>query len=392
MRKNIHANAKFRYRFGYRRNGQDFWATDWRDNLILDSGLDKVASTGWVAAFAVCSLGVPVSPTPVRRDSSPITFTTSGTTCTASGSFFSVADVGRLIKFNDGPGTEVYITAFTDASNVTINSSPGIVAQTGTVWYVNETALDTWNRNITTFDTSAGNNQTTASGNTITHKRTFLGTAISGTLTFTEIGFNDGTGTTNIFDRDIIVGGVTLVNGDQPKAEAQLILTYDPSVSTAVGNVGTGFDTSGNSILAGILNSNPPYSGIQVVQSSGATQNDTNNSLEPNNATGLGVKTATFTLPAFSNTTDGAAITNFVSGGGSLQPYSNGNFFRDVVSSFSTGTANGTIFGFVLPTALITGSYYAPTFEQELTTSFAKTSAQTLSLTLRRSWQRTLTN
>lgn len=382
----IKKRAVFRYKFGYRRNGIDFFPNDFRDNLILDSGLDKVASVAWQSCWFTMLLGNQVSPTPIQRGSGSVTVSQTANTLTASGSFFQSSDVGRLFKFDSG--NEIYITAFTSSTVVTCGGPSNTVASSpGTIWYVNETALDHFYVATTGILSGGSNNGTSAIGNVVTYKRTFLGSAITGSsVTLTEIGFSDSTTNANLFDRDIIPGGITLLVGDQPLAVAQLIMTITPDTSVSVGNVGTGIDTSGNAILSG-LNFNDPLGAISYVDTSGVTSSIGNNFLEPSQAGAyaFGAITATFTLPGFSNGV-GPSYTATSAVSPSLQAYSSGNFYRDFNFSFGTSLIVGNIYGYLL------GPVNQAGWVQKFTTPFAKLNTQTLTGTIRRSWQRILTN
>lgn len=376
--------AVFRYRFGFIRNGQRHLVTPWRNNLIQDCGLDLVATTVWCNCFDTVLFGDAISPVPVRRNSGAITVAQAANTLTASGNFFVSSDVGRLWKFDSG--NEVYITAFTDAEHVTVSGpSASVSASPGTVWYVNETALSSLYSASATYGPGGADNGTTAVGNVVTHKRSFVGNAVSGPVTLTEIGFNNSGSNTNVFDRDIITGGVSLITGDQPFAVAELIQTWTPNSSTAAGNVGTGFDSSGNIIISGLQFNNGI--GMSFVQANGST-GGASAYLEPSISNiGFGVLNSSFSFPAFSNG-DGPDFTAYLLGQAATfnnGAYSSGDFHRDLTIGFGTPDGNGTIGGFAIRTdsAIIT---------YQFTTPFIKNTSQIMNFVIRRSWQRILAN
>jgi len=387
LRADLGFGAVFRYKVGYRRNGVNYFPRDWRNNLILDSGLNKIANFATQDCWAWCLFGDQVGPTPVQRNSGAVTFTTTGTACVASAGFFVSQDVGRLIKFDDTDGQERYITAFTDSTHVTLGvaPSPAIAAQTATVWYVNETALDSLYSATGTYQQNAGDNETTAVANVVTYKRTFIGGAVSGSpVTLTEIGFSESGANANLFDRDIITGGITLSVGDQPLAVAELIVTFSPAVSTAVGNVATGYDSSGDMIISGldILSS---LAALSFVDTNGQTTANANAYEPSEQLNGMRAIMSSFSLPAFSNGT-GPNIGGIKQTSQSLGSYSAGNFFRDLNGSYDVSTANGTIYGFCLQAGA------SAVWVLRLTTPFTKLSTQTLTVSFRRSWQRLLQN
>ncbi len=380
----LHSTASLRYKFQVVRDGKVVYDFPFRNNLILDSGLNKAGSVQWCNCFKVMLLGNNVSPVPVRRDSGGITLAQAANAVTASGAFFQAGDVGRLLKYNDSPGTEVYITAFTDSSHVTVGGPSQVVAAvSGTIWYVNETALSTLYATTSTYSTDGGANGSTAVGGVITHKRTIIGGAVGGTVTLTELGFSDSVTNANIFDRDIIVGGVTLVAGDQPQAVVELIMTYSPTTPLSVGNVATGYDSSGQLQIERLgLGAN----GISSVQSNGSTATGI---LDNNGSGGIVTIDATFTLSAFST---GAGINHHGwASNYSLDAYSDGNFYRDLLIEFGTGESNFDIYGFAIGTPS-TQNDATSYITQKFTAPFTKNSTQVLDMTFRKSWSRVLTN
>jgi hypothetical protein len=247
----IESKALFRYRVGYIRDGIRHITSQWRNNLIQDAGLDKMASTAYCDCFSTCLFGNNVSPVAVQRNSGVVTFTQASNVITASGGFFVAQDVGRLFKWGAGSaGTEAYITAYSSATQVTVAASPDVaVGEVGTVWYVKTPQLSTLLQSTSTYGSTGGDNGTSVVGSTITMKRTYTGSAVGSATTLTEVGFSNSASNSNIFDRDIIPGGVALLTGDIPLAVAELIVTFSPSTSTGQSNVGTGCNTTGNFVI-----------------------------------------------------------------------------------------------------------------------------------------------
>lgn len=390
-RKNIAVKASFRWKMGYRRGGVDHWLPmEFRDNLITDSGLDKVGTVSWADCFNYCLFSATVSPTPVSRAGGGVTFSQTGTTITASGSFFVSGDTGRLLKYGTGTGgAEVYLT-YVNATTATASASGTVAAGTaGTVWYVNETALPSLLQATNTYDSTGGACFTSWAGNVCTAQRTYVGSALGAPSTLTQIGFNNSGANSNIFDFDVITGGVPLITGDQPLAVAQLIRTYEPDTSTTAPNVGTGCNTEGDCQLQYMGVPGFVSESYSSVQTSGNSQGG---DMQAGDYKG-GVRTATFSLGAFNNAS-GNSPSNVVSNTYSRTAYSNGNFYRDCVTSFSTSQANGSIYGLILGASTGGGSVnnVNELFTVLFDTPFTKTSAQTFAFTVRISWQRILTN
>jgi hypothetical protein len=213
-----------------------------KNNLILDAGLDLPASNVWAALTTYARVGT--GTTPVKRDSGAITFSRSGTTVTASANFFEAADVGRLLKFDSGE--EMYVTAFIDAQTVTVDTSGTLGASEGTIWYVNQTVLVAQTKSTSTYGTNSGDNGSSYDGVNTAYifKRTYIFSAESGAVTYNEIGWAP-TPSGNLFGRDIITGGISLVAGQQLKVVVELTVRIRPNTATAYTNVVTGWTQDG---------------------------------------------------------------------------------------------------------------------------------------------------
>lgn len=381
---NVKSRAVFRYKVGYIRDGKRHWISDWRDNLILDSGLNKVATTRWADCWQTCIFGDQVSPTPVSRNGGAVNFSQALTTITADAGFFVAQDTGRLFKFDSGE--ECYLT-YVNATTATASISRTVGSGPGTVWYVNQTAVESVLAYSTSYGSTGGDNGTSAIGNVVTQQRTFIGDALAAPATLTEIGFNSSASNVNIFDRDIVVGGFSLLAGDQPLAVGQLILTLDGTTISAVGNVATGYDSSGDQqIVSGGVTGNL----LSAVASTGFTTASSSTVLEPEDAGGgfprVYVRTADFTIPAFTNGMQTVAGSASVCTSGPVpQTYSSGNFYRDKLVSFNITDGVGTIYG-------VSFEQGGCAWIQKFTSTFSKLSTQTLTFTFRFSWQRILVN
>lgn len=212
-------------------------------NLILDAGLDRVAVRKWDECIHYAAAGS--GSTVTRRDSGAVTFTRSGSTVTASAGFFVADDVGRLLKLNSGE--ELRISAYASATSVTVTTSGAIAASPGTVWYVNQTGLDTELRRTNNYGTGGGDNAVTLNtgAGTLTRKRTFIFPAETATVTYREVGWSDfSTPGANLFGRDVLAGaGLTLTAGQQLKVILELVLTLDllaPETADALAWAGGG--------------------------------------------------------------------------------------------------------------------------------------------------------
>lgn len=392
---NLHQKTILRYNIALIRKGEVVSKSAFRDNMITDAGLNKYASeNGWLSCLNNPIVGDSVSPNPITRSSGVTTFTQSGTTITASASFFQSGDTGRLFKYGalgTSNGLEVYLT-YVNATTATASISATVsTPEAGTVWYVNISALVapvaglTWSKNNNASENfvSAG---TVGAICTVTHQTVFYSSAFSANLTLTEIAFNDSSVNSNVFDRDLISPPVAVLIGDQAVVTVQLIIEYSPITPSAVGNVGTGYDSSGD-IQIESLGLTQNGLGIQYFNSAGSIVQSTG-SMEASQATSCTAFLSTFSFVTF-NANSGTSRTATFNTSATLQTYGTGNFYRDTVYVFDASSFNSTVYG------LGWGANYNNAFgyvTQKFTTPFTKSNLQTLTLTFRKSWQRVLTN
>jgi hypothetical protein len=78
--------------------GEPVSDSGWQENLILDQGLDKLASVQFNQVFSACAVGTDNSPTTIVPPAGT-TATVSGTTLTASAPTFSSADLDSDVLF-----------------------------------------------------------------------------------------------------------------------------------------------------------------------------------------------------------------------------------------------------------------------------------------------------
>lgn len=279
-------------------------------NLVLDSGLNGMAknnslglSCGGPALLnSFCLIGS--GTTANSTASGAITFTQSGTTITASGSFFTSGMVGCIFKWGTGSGgTEVYITAFTDSTHVTVATTATVSTPTvATVWFVQRTTLDSFLFISNTYQTNAGDCETTFSGNQVTHKRTFKFAQQASPYTVNEIGYASANVSNRICGR-VVLGSSDVVGTTNFYVVAiSITVTYTPASPTSVVNVGTNINTAGTIAIECFA--------INIVQSDGSNSNIANAYIESGQPN-LVFITNSYTqnaAPASSNTTVGASM------------------------------------------------------------------------------------
>ncbi len=160
-----------------------------KPNLILDYGLDEIASNLWADCWRYCAVGTGTTPT--ADDSGLINATQSGTTVTAGSSFFSVSDVGKLLVFDTGE--RAYISAYTSDTVVEVGISRTVAGATAfATWRVDQTQLTSYVQHSTTINVGPAYNRTDVldSGVTLRMRRTWKFPAEPSAITYYEVGFH----------------------------------------------------------------------------------------------------------------------------------------------------------------------------------------------------------
>lgn len=236
------ARGRFKVQVVDARTGKVLVDRPWQSNLILDSGLDRIATESWAAQLTYAVAGTGNTPTKDLPDPGDL-FSQSGTTVTRDSGTrdFISGDVGKLIRF--ASGEEAYVTAFIGATSVTVGTSQTVasgaidalyrVAQTGLTTEVkrstNEPSFidedDGYASQHTRFDATAG---------TMTFRTTKDFTEEVGSVNYTEIGVSSQSGSgNNLFSRMLLAGAVTVGIGQL------LRVKYELTIAVAGHAVGT---------------------------------------------------------------------------------------------------------------------------------------------------------
>lgn len=226
-------------------------------NLVFDIGLKALAgdntnsqSCTGNSMSAHCIIGSGTNPNSIA--SGGVTFTQSGTTITASGSFFTSAMVGGIFKYGTGTGgAEYYILSFTNATTVTVDTSATVTTPTvATVWQVQQQTIQTFLFDSATYQTNAGDNGTTFSGNTVTHKRTYIFAQQGSPYTVNEIGYARQSSASHFLNGRIVLSSSDVVGtANFYVVVISITITFLPGTPLAVTNVGTNINTAGNLML-----------------------------------------------------------------------------------------------------------------------------------------------
>jgi hypothetical protein len=224
--------------------------TGWRSNLILDVGLNYLANnsgnSGYAGLITYCKVGSGTTPNSVNSGGSAI-FSQATNVVTASTAFFTSAMVGAILKYGatGSSGTEQYITAYTSPTQVTVSSSATVAAIAGTVWFVQQTGLQTYLYQSNTYPNGGSYNGYTISNNVITYYRTFNFSVQASPYNVNEVGYDSQAGSTTVLGRIVLGTTVTVPTTDFLVVEIQISVTQSPGAPLTVSNVGTGLNTAG---------------------------------------------------------------------------------------------------------------------------------------------------
>lgn len=237
--------------------GRQTLASDWTENMILDSGLNQMANNGssqvgLAGLFSFMQIGS--GTTPNSFNTGGATLTQTGNTVTSSTAFFTSAMIGAILKYgaSGSAGAEQYISGIGGGGLTATVSGPGMTVGTltaGTVWLVQQTGLQTPLYQSNSYSTVGGSNGTTYSANVATMFRTFVFPTQSSTYSINEIGYSDN-GTLSLCNGRIVLGStITVGTSNFPVIEIEMVYTASPSSPISVSNVGTNFNTAGQLML-----------------------------------------------------------------------------------------------------------------------------------------------
>lgn len=345
-------------------------------NLVMRSAIPDfnvpASNYSTIARFAA-GQGLTV---PNRRDSGAVTFSSvwidAGTpfVVTASAGFFVAADAGRLLKL--ASGEELAISAYISATQVTAAAYPVAPtnAQIGTVWYDNQTALESivtqWGTATTFTLASAVANVVTGTSGTasVVVTQTAQTAVATGGYNVSELGWTTSAGA--LVGRAVIAP-VAVQVGDYITCTLTTTYTLD-TAAHAVSAPGANGDFSGTSRFYGAASGNAAsvlYSGgAQIYIMAGAAD----------------VSTIHSTALSASSIAGGAASISTVSTG-----YPSVSTKR---ASVSLASGSGSIITIALRDS---GGSLAP-WVHALTAPVSKTTLQTVTASFDLTMTRTLVN
>lgn len=363
-------------------------------NLILNQGMDQVASTVWANLFIYCSAGNGVTPT--SDDSGVTTAAQSGTSVTLTGGTYTftstVVDGGNVIKWDTGE--EALIVSVADGTNCTVSNSATVADGPFTVYRTNQTQLSSQLKRTNNYLTGTIYCGTILSANVYKMRRTYDFTAEISGANYTEIGLGwDSSIATAIFSRILLAAPVPVLAGQQLRVTYELQLSLSPpstiSKTAIIGGwpVAPALTTDGVEAIQ--------FVGLWSINSStgNATQFDTGQGAsEPSMASNIGVFVSdTATAPNSLGNSISRAATGSVAA--TRAAYVAGNYYVDKTGTIPVGTGNSTAirsmgFGYNAPNNFF--PYTATTVVFVFNEAQTKLNTHTLSLTYRFSWSRVL--
>ena len=232
------------------KTGRTIKKSRWVHNTIMNQGLNQLAAgAGFGNIFSNISCG---SSNQSNQTHNPaVTYTQSTNIITASSGIFASGMVGQLFKYGTGTGgAEYYITGFTDALHVTVDTSATVSTPSqGTIWAVNMTALVAPLYNTATPYADSGNGTVIAAPGSIqlTCKKVFPLQMLP--YTVNEIGYAPG-------GAGAIAGRVVLPSSDVVPPSSlyiiQAVMTFTASpcaTSVHFTNTAVNFNISGSAFF-----------------------------------------------------------------------------------------------------------------------------------------------
>jgi len=230
----IQSKLSGRIKVAVRQGGRVVKEYPWQDNLILDQGLDKLATMQFNQVFQACAAGTGSNPT--GRDPQAIGVV-SGTTLTSSVATFTTADLDSDCVFKTNPPQRFKIEQIVSPTVVTVFQSGNVPGTPFTIEYTNQAILAGETKRTTSYLATPGACGYLINPGNIVLWRTFLFTYETANITYSEIGLSDSNvAGPNLFSRIVLATPVQLQG---PSAELpsgqQLQVTYQLTIAIDYG-------------------------------------------------------------------------------------------------------------------------------------------------------------
>jgi len=221
----------------------------WQTNLILDQGMDMIASMLFNQTFTNCAAGTGSAAT--DQSSGTTTATVSGTTITASTAFFTTTMINADVLFPGNVRFKILsLGGASPSATATLKTAGTIASATAfTVQYVTQATLSTEVKRSGIYSAAPGANEAIVAPGSVTLQRTFAFTPETTNITYTEIGLSPNSSAgPNLFSRILLATPVSLQGPSAllPSGQA-LQVTYQLTVSfdygSGAGNFFSGVNT-----------------------------------------------------------------------------------------------------------------------------------------------------
>lgn len=270
-----HSQFKVEVRCGQKSpDGKISWLTPKEHNLINNGGM-AMLSEYW-ACQCTENVYLETGGRVNARYSGSTLIEQNGTSITSDNPFFlndqTDALNNRLLVFDDG--TQTWIAGYNDVDDVDAGTSQTVAPQPATIYYVEETSMDSFVVASTTYDTNPGSNENSwtvdTTNLTITNKRTVEFPVEASDITYKAVGWTPLAGDgQDIFGRKVVTFTVTA--GSQPIVEVTISRVINIT-ERGFTNIFTGMSTDGarmNMMGSASYNNIAYYSSINT--STGAT-------------------------------------------------------------------------------------------------------------------------
>lgn len=403
------ASGKFRVAVVDSKTKQIKSISDWKPNLILNSGLAMVGTNTWYKCISRCYAGTgSVTGTNANTTDSgaatAVSDASGNVTVVGSWDFTVQASVGDCILWDTGQ--QGRITLIGGALTATITPAPGgggIPAAEFTLCRTSRSTLVTPAKQATSYLTGRPNQEALLTGNVVVTRFTYDFPAETGSVTYTEVGLSAANITppsaATLFSRLVLPVATALVSGDQLRIIYQLQVAVNPiTIQTVTPTISGWTGTSG---ISGVWNVGLSTSSINASDiGSGQGQIDSLVN-EPSSIGGTyphWVSNQKTGLSGFAFATNAPARTNFpasqVPSEISQIDYTGLTYSQVKSSTWGVGEANQENIGAIKSYGFGFNFFTNPSVNVGLIFEFDndqfKLNTQTLTLRTKYSWSRTL--
>lgn len=384
------------------------WESDWMKNLILNQGMDAIYSQNLadLTLYGICGVGT--RPNSISGETSEIT--QSGATVylnvrtgladftSSNGTYAASVQVGDVLKYANS--SESMVTTVTDGFNLQVTPSYTFsTGQTFAIWKTSQVGLEVESKRSANYVTGTGNCGTTSEVNQRTWRRSYDFTTETASISYNELGVGwASSGAANVFSRILLGAPISIDSGYNLRLVYDLVGTFTPSASiyttASIGGwpVAPATNTIGSESIQNFLTTTVGTSG---------TTDASSGVLDPAWLSGgsfilsVFVSPSSSSLSTFATGSDRSTNAGYTTTAMSKASYVASSYYADKTGVLPVGTGNRTDLK-----SLGIGRYFNTTNNPAQTTNNvcvflfnqtqSKNSSQTLSITYRSSWARTL--